>query len=1447
MILIIVAVFLSVFAVAEYSDVSVADSDGNDGNIHWTISGDTLTLEKGSGADSGEMRDWTSIDTKPENYPSAARPAWEYGAGWSSVTNIVMKSGITNVGEYAFYGFSALKSVIIPDSVTSIGEGAFQNCSSLLSVIIPDSVSSIGKWAFKNCSSLSSSTIGASVTHIGTEAFSECFSMHVVYYNAPDPAGYAKYWPVTKMMIIDAQGGHVEGGALSNNEFPSADSFRPPAGKVFKEYNNAMSGYGSSFQPGSRLSFDGRIIMYAMWAPAIKITFDSNGGTPDRTTMVTDEKLKAFPDDPTRDGYLLLGWYTSATGGAKITLDTVFTRNTTVYAHWSNAEGDDGNIHWTISGDTLTLEKRPGAESGKMRGWTSMYDRIKNKPEADRPAWEEGVGWSNVTNVVIKDGITSVGDYAFHMSNISSVIFPDSVTTIGRGAFQQCLGIVNFTIPDSVTTIGPAAFDSCESLTSIVIPDSVTSIQGFAFWGCESLTSATIGAGVESIGEWAFDSCRALHTIYYNAARLGSTHAYWQGPWTDTYILFINANGGYVTGDAMIDGKMPSAEHFVPPAGMGLKEYNTRADGKGTSYKPGDKCGLKDNPVLYAVWAPVCTVTFDSNGGTPARMTEITDTDGKLKVFPDDPTKDGCFLIGWYTSPSGGTEITPRTVFRQDTTVYAQWAEPEGVEWDIHWSISGDTLTLERAEGHDAGRMRPYEETYPRPAWESGYGWSNVTKVEVLDSVTAIQTYAFYGCSTIESVHIGKSVDAIEYAAFKNCTSLTSVTIDGEIVIYGYYAFDGTALNTVYCNTSVLDKTGSFWSGNDILFIEANGGYVTGDGMDPNDKRFPDAGDYVSPEGKEFRCYKTTRDGTGTIYMPGEQYKLGGRQVVYAQWRENYSSNEGREGNIVWSISGDTLTLKKAEEARSGSMERYDPWGRPAWDRGSSMINVTKVVIKNGVTSIGDYAFYGCPVLRSVTIPESVTTIAYAAFQNCPSLLSVDIPDSVTTIGDFAFNNCGSLSSVVIGAGVTTIKDKAFLNCSSLSSVVIGAGVTRIGTDVFSECASLHVVYCNASDLDVSAGYWPDTKILFIEANGGYVGGVGMANDKFPSADGFYPPVGMVFKGYNAKTDGTGTSYSPGSWCYLEGNRNVVYAQWAERSDDTTNYTRGDDGNIRWTISGDTLILEKARGEDCGRMEDYDGSHRPQWEDGDGWSNVTKVVIREPVDYIGAYAFVSGDFESVVIPDSVTAIGPKAFSDCTNLESVVIPDSVTSIGSGAFGFCTLLHLIYYNASDLDPSGDCWPARKVVFIEANGGYVAGGPTMFPSFPTGEDFVPPAGKVLMGYNTEKDGSGTAYQPGQRHNIKVNTVVYAIWTKAPAGTFGSAGATPLVPEATGFDGNLMKSPEGPSMGDRASVGCHTAISDGTIAFDIVFAENIKVSVQWSIWPIPMSLLGMMAAYIW
>lgn len=129
----------------------------------------------------------------------------------------------------------------------------------------------------------------------------------------------------------------------------------------------------------------------------------------------------------------------------------------------------------------------------------------------------------------------------------------------------------------------------------------------------------------------------------------------------------------------------------------------------------------------------------------------------------------------------------------------------------------------------------------------------------------------------------------------------------------------------------------------------------------------------------------------------------------------------------------------------------------------SSCSGLTSITIPNSVTSIGSSAFSSCSGLTSITIPNSVTSIGDHTFSGCTGLTSITIPDSITSIGNNAFTRCDDLTSITIPDSVTSIGNNAFSDCYGLTSITIGNGVTSIGYGAFRDCYSL-------TDITVSSG-----------------------------------------------------------------------------------------------------------------------------------------------------------------------------------------------------------------------------------------------------------------------------------------------------------------------------------------------------------------------------------------
>ncbi len=304
--------------------------------------------------------------------------------------------------------------------------------------------------------------------------------------------------------------------------------------------------------------------------------------------------------------------------------------------------------------------------------------------------------------------------------------------------------------------------------------------------------------------------------------------------------------------------------------------------------------------------------------------------------------------------------------------------------------------------------------------------------------------------------------------------------------------------------------------------------------------------------------------------------------------------------NVKWSLSDGNLTI-----VGTGKMYNYtNSVPSPFHDYVDS---ITSIVIKSGVTNIGDRMFYGCQSLRNVTIPSSVTSIGNQAFSYCTNIYNVNIPNSVTSIGNYAFSNCSSLKDIAVTSSVTNIGNYAFAHCSSFKTISIPNGVVNIGSQAFYDCENLTSVVIPSSVKRLGRdAFYACTKlsVISIPSTLTNIGGYAFTGTEWLKTQQKHSPLVVV---NNILIDGSACS-----------------------------------GKV--TIpSGVRYINEHAFD------NDLTYSH---------FSTVTSISIPDTVTKIGDNAFRASELTSMTIPKSVTSIGTDAFAWCTDLTDInVDPDN----------------------------------------------------------------------------------------------------------------------------------------------------------------------------------------------
>lgn len=423
----------------------------------------------------------------------------EYSAGkapWSAykktATTVIIEEGVVSVGQAAFYEFSALNTVKLPSSLILIGQYAFFQCKALTSLEIPANVASIGYYAFRKCGFKT-----GSLTFKNTEGWVSADQTVVtdaqVAAAVTDPATAGAFFVNNSGVRYDRQftevGETIASGkcgknltwAMSENGVLTVSgtgemykysaktmpwvAYKAAILKIvieegvttignaaFYEANNVISvSFPSTLESIGNYSFFSLIILDELTIPE-NVTYIG------RYAFRKLKSLESFKLEAlygwTVDGQMILSAQISDPAEAVAVLATYAKKDWTRDPDATAADEDPNivvsgscgkNLNWKITLDgTLTI-----SGTGAMSNYASN----------NMPTWYENIDL--VTSIVIEEGVTTVGNFAFYFTTanktITSVSLPSTLTSIGNYAFFNCKGITEITVPAAVTSIGSNA------------------------------------------------------------------------------------------------------------------------------------------------------------------------------------------------------------------------------------------------------------------------------------------------------------------------------------------------------------------------------------------------------------------------------------------------------------------------------------------------------------------------------------------------------------------------------------------------------------------------------------------------------------------------------------------------------------------------------------------------------------------------------------------------------------------------------------------------------------------------------------------------------------------------------------------------------------------------------------------------------------------------------
>lgn len=772
-------------------------------------------------------------------------------------------------------------------------------------------------------------------------------------------------------------------------------------------------------------------------------------------------------------------------------------------------------------------------------------------------------------------GTVCIADDAFRdCMSISEVVIPDSVRSIGNNAFW-CSTIQTLTVPSSVRSIGTNAFSYCDSLLAVTFADGIEidSIGSYAFAYCDSLASITLpkSGGFEDIGDFMFYDCDALVDVFIpETVKRIEQYAFSECESLKNVVLPVAIN--FIGEAAFYDCYYLESIMYMGSQSDwdSVRCGNDWCTNAGTSTQNGF-CALM---YLDGEYVP----GVDEDNGTEGLSFILNNEGSGYIVDGYNGSVSDVVIPGKH---NGLPVVNILTRAFNNNTFITSISIPASVTM-IGDAAFGNCSSLSSVIfANDISLTNIPNSVF--------YNCDALTTITIPASVTDLGEQAFYSCDNLQSVYFeeGSQLVKINYDCFDDCVRLSEITLPDSVTEVCQSSFSDTAITK--------------------LPFGANSSIVT-----IGDNAFNSCGSLIE------------------IVIPASVENIGSGVFSYCSsvtsaavptWCLSMLPYDSLETITV--TAGDTIVDYQFEYRNNLKTvvlcDSITSIGYRAF-HDSGITNITM----NGVTLIGNEAFYDCESLESITLPVGVTSIPEGCFKACTALSEFEIGEQIVSIGNNAFSYCTSLTDISIPGNVETLGTGIFYECDLLENVTFGedTALTSIPESTFNSCDALKEIVIPKSITEIA-----------------------------------------VYAFYNCYSlerltiSGDITTY--GDYCFTYCQIRYAKVPMSAFSHFNREYL------TEIEITGGDKITKQAF-EYC--------------------SNLEKVVVGEGITAIQASAFADcNKLHTIELPTTLETIADGVFSSCSSLTTITLPENLQGIMPSAFYNCKRLVEIVNLSPAIDDS------------------------------------------------------------------------------------------------------------------------------------------------------------------